>query len=376
MKKEKKKEKKEHAAKAKVDLSKFDAPPKNQSIANIINAHRAILVSASNLFSKILGVADKNIKKTDFISSQDINGGKIRGFKYIEFHENKVIITLSEEIPEKPFRKLLEFLYTGVCPLEKEETEMVSEVARIFECDELQTVCANIQSGDDFLNPSIGTWLNDNNGAKLARLFCNKKLWSDLQLQHTASKGKLFAHLAVIASRCPSLYNKVSSAAAHRYSHGRKVVNDDYDIPMLQLLLEYMYSDHCPIQENDQVKLIQNASKYGLTRLISLCELYLSKTIELETFKGIEKANIDIISILQVAAACKASQLENFCLHFISSNYGPMKKRPEWSTLSATHRRHIEENKWPPQSYLDAVDEYEKAMKAYNGGSSGDCSLM
>merc|ERR1712000_120955 len=107
-------------------------------------------------------------------------------------------------------------------------------------------------------------------------------------------------------------------------------------------------------------ELLQLAYQYKMNRLTTLCELYISKTIEKETTEGIERAKIDVIGILNLANRCNARQLAAFCLHFISSNYGPMSQRPEFAELSRKDRSHVEENRWPPQSYLDALAEYEQ----------------
>jgi Rho family protein len=40
-------------------------------------------------------------------------------------------------------------------------------------------------------------------------------------------------------------------------------------------LLEYMYTDHSPIKENDSVGIMVLADEYGQSRLIDLCELYI-----------------------------------------------------------------------------------------------------
>jgi hypothetical protein len=52
-----------------------------------------------------------------------------------------------------------------------------------------------------------------------------------------------------------------------------------------------------------------------------------------------------------------------FCLHFIASNYQPMSKRPEFSTLADDNLEYIETNQWPPKSYLEELAVYEKAIK-------------
>jgi len=58
-----------------------------------------------------------------------------------------------------------------------------------------------------------------------------------------------------------------------------------------------------------------------------------------------------------------------------------MKLRPEFTTIKGEALAFIEENQWPPKSYLQELAKYETDMKAYReeiDGSSDDskCVLM
>jgi len=142
--------------------------------------------------------------------------------------------------------------------------------------------------------------------------------------------------------------------------------------------LEFLYWDHCPIQEcEDSVGILVLANRFNLSRLISLCELYITKQVEVATTDDITKAKIDVIGLLLCSQTHNAKQLEAFCKHFISSNYQPMRKRQEWNLLKGENLKFIEQNQWPPLSYLNELETYEKAT-GNKGGAGGDdkCSLM
>ena len=72
--------------------------------------------------------------------------------------------------------------------------------------------------------------------------------------------------------------------------------------------------------------------------------------------KTIEHAEFDVIGLLNVCSRCNADQLRDWCLHFISSNYAPMSKRPEFENLTEDHRAYIEEHQWPPKTYYESLD--------------------
>jgi len=124
---------------------------------------------------------------------------------------------------------------------------------------------------------------------------------------------------------------------------------------------------------SDSVGILALANEYGLPRLTSLCELYITKQVEIATTNDITNADIDVIGLLLGSQLYSAPQLEKFCFHFISSNYQPMKKREEFSKLIGDNLKYVEENQWPPKSYLEELDAYEKAT----GRGEGDkCVVM
>ena len=112
------------------------------------------------------------------------------------------IILNSTKFQEVPFKRCLEFLYTGIVELTK-DSELLDEtmnVARLLNLPELQLICENAKKGDEFLNPSIGTWLNDRNGSVAKKLFLNETLFSDVVL---CTEGRRMpAHKLVLCCRC------------------------------------------------------------------------------------------------------------------------------------------------------------------------------
>jgi hypothetical protein len=108
------------------------------------------------------------------------------------------------------------------------------------------------------------------------------------------------------------------------------------------------------------------ACRYGLRRLVTLCELRITKIVDRAVTHSIERSNLDVIGLLNFASAREATQLEAWCLHFIASNHGPMRRRPEWTSLSPRHLAHVTTHQWPPLSYLAAVDRYEEERERWS----------
>jgi Rho family protein len=66
-------------------------------------------------------------------------------------------------------------------------------------------------------------------------------------------------------------------------------------------LLEYLYTDHAPIESGDSVGLLIAADRFFQTRLKNLCELYITKEVDRSVVKNIEKADIDVVGLLHGA---------------------------------------------------------------------------
>ena len=61
--------------------------------------------------------------------------------------------------------------------------------------------------------------------------------------------------------------------------------------------LEYLYTDHSPIEDSDSIGILELANQYMMLRLTALCELYISKHVERATANSIAQADVDIIGI-------------------------------------------------------------------------------
>ena len=60
-------------------------------------------------------------------------------------------------------------------------------------------------------------------------------------------------------------------------------------------LLEYLYTDHAPIEEGDAVGIVALSNQYAVPRLMALCELYVSKEVERLTADSIAQADLNVI---------------------------------------------------------------------------------
>ena len=68
----------------------------------------------------------------------------------------------------------------NVDSMSEDERDALVKVAGMFGCKQLETVVHNIRVDEDFLNPSIGTFLNDETGRTLKDLFFNQSPLADI----------------------------------------------------------------------------------------------------------------------------------------------------------------------------------------------------
>ena len=81
-----------------------------------------------------------------------------------------------------------------------DDIEDVIAAAELLNLPELIMECNNVKNDEEFLNPSVGTWLNDRNSEVMRKLFLNNTLYSDITL--VVDGQKIPAHRCVLTTRC------------------------------------------------------------------------------------------------------------------------------------------------------------------------------
>ena len=67
--------------------------------------------------------------------------------------------------------------------IDEADIRELDRVAGVFKLQQLQTICSNVLTEQEFLNPSIGTYLNDLTGANMKQLFLNQPDIADIKFQ-------------------------------------------------------------------------------------------------------------------------------------------------------------------------------------------------
>ncbi|KAG2378458.1 hypothetical protein C9374_008097 [Naegleria lovaniensis] len=322
-----------------------------------------------------------------------VNSGRVTGFASMSLtdHTNDpqkkyFEIKLSNTVSYESFLCLLEVIYYGqseTLKSKRSDSKFLNQVkttASIFECEYLENMATNFLDGlEDVFNESLGTFLNDMLGSKAKQKYFGKKDHADVCLKLSNDPQdirEIYAHKLFLSVNCEVFRAMFEGNFVENTSEMSQVdLTSEVDATQpgqldmryheYQSLIEYLYSAHSTIDENNAIGLMSLSNQYGMSGLTSMCEIYISKIIDKSIAKGIEKADIDIIGILLLAQTYAANQLAQFCLHFISTNYEPMKARKEWTLLTGSNKQYVEEHKWPPDSYFKEVEKYQAAMEKY-----------
>lgn len=298
--------------------------------------------------------------------------------------KNDIVVVMKDSMTRPVLERLTEFWYTGNIAAGNPTSgdpvlPELASAAAVFGSEQLQTIIKNIEEGKAMLNPSIGTFLNDESGKEAKALFLGKDLFADVAFR---VKGQVIpAHRALIHARCDAL----ATVMAGTSGTGSPVDVADTTPEAFLALLEYIYTDHAdqlsslehPKEDVElKAEVLKLSHRFRQSRLMTLCELYLSKAVEVATRDSVTLCAIPLCGLLEVAQGADAQQLIKFMTHFLTTNFGPVSKRDEFAKLSKANRDYVEENQWPPKSYLKEVEEYEKAVAKLNKDDKDKCSLM
>mmetsp|Transcript_4984 Transcript_4984/g.15132 ORF Transcript_4984/g.15132 Transcript_4984/m.15132 type:complete len:442 (-) Transcript_4984:269-1594(-) len=241
--------------------------------------------------------------------------------------------------------------------------------AEALGCNELVTFIQNIRDGLHVLNVSFGTYVMDRTANRAGRMLLGSERLADVTVE--LDDGTLIpAHATILSARCVFLRSKLRTAKGPDMLGRKRFRLPKLCAAVAMAILEFVYRDHVDFGSGtlatvDPIVLLQHAHAFGLKRLVTLCELQITKLVDRAVADSIRDADVDVIGLLNTASTHGATQLEAWCLHFVSTNYGPMSERKEWGNLTQRHRAHVETHQWPPTHYNEGVKKYEAELAVW-----------
>ena len=176
-----------------------------------VEAHKIVLTSASSIFKNIFldkvtpshETYGEIFEEISWVCKRDNSCPNLIHMKEHCQGVGKTVIRLHESILKHVFMELLTFLYTGSPDISKDEdinfVKEIQSLAIKFQLSWLAEYCSNILEGESYLNPSIGTWINDNTGNAAKKLFLNKSLQADVKFRVEGSV--VYGHRVILKAR-------------------------------------------------------------------------------------------------------------------------------------------------------------------------------
>ena len=299
----------------------------------------------------------------------------------INLANNAVTSSLNQE----EVVQVLEFLYTGRAPLLNDATKDIltstMKVADILAFDELSCFCKNKLSDLSAFNSSFETYLCEQFATNA---FKWKKEEKNTNMIIQTMDGVAHAHYELLVHRSDyfksalrfATNNEEQSTCSSTSTNNNQISMTVSDVSLIEMeaMLQVLYLDYVDwscYDDLDPMRLLELSDRFDLQRLKTLCELKITKLVDAAVTESIVKSNIDIISLLNMAETFHSTQLVDWCLFFLSSNYsayddaefeegGGMQGWLDPEYMSQRHIDHIEEHRWPPLSYFAAVAQHEK----------------
>ena len=82
------------------------------------------------------------------------------------------------------------------------------------------------------------------------------------------------------------------------------------------------------------------------------------------------------LDLLHCAQLHNANQLSGFLLHFVASNFEAFEKMEEFQKLTGENLSYVNEHRWPPLSYINAMEEWKEKCGVAKNSSNRKCSVM
>jgi len=192
------------------------------------------------------------------------------------------------------FKEFLRFLYADNCLISNENSEQLVNLGRQFHLDPL------ISRVEGKGSP-CSTLIDD-----LDKLVANS-LFSDISFI-VENKNVLPSHKLILEVRTEYFRRMFSSGL--RESGSKRIEISDCVTTVFTDVLHFIYTDHCTVNDENCVSLLEQANYLQLDRLKAICEQYWYDNIHVN----------NAANVLQVADRFNASQLKDFATEFIFSH--------------------------------------------------------
>ncbi|XP_028830214.1 rho-related BTB domain-containing protein 2 isoform X1 [Denticeps clupeoides] len=270
------------------------------------------------------------------------------------------VVHMDPSVLPAPFRVVLRYLYTGQLDERERELMHIAHIAELLEVFDLRMMVANILNNEAFMNQEITKAFHVRRTNRVKE-FLAKGTFSDVVFK--LDDGTVQAHKPLLISSCDWMAAMFGGPFVE--SCTSEVLFPNTTRSSMQAVLEYLYTGRfCSRPDLDAMELIVLANRICLPHLVALTELYTVTVLKDAASKGAD-IDGDVLVYLEMAQFHCASQLTDWCLHHICTNYNNVcRKFPrDMRAKSAENQDYFEKHRWPPVWYLKEDDHYQRDRK-------------
>ncbi|XP_063781644.1 rho-related BTB domain-containing protein 2-like [Pseudophryne corroboree] len=271
-----------------------------------------------------------------------------------------MVVQMDALIQEEPLRAVLEYLYTGHLNQCRADLMHIATIAEALEVFDLRMMVSNLLNKEGFMNQEITKAFHVRRANRI-RECLSRGLFSDVVF--TVDDGSVPAHKPLLIANCDWMV--AMFRGSFRESFTPQVSLPGTSATCLRAVLEFLYLGHfCPGPELDCMELQVLSNQLCLPHLQALTEQHAVDELLASYVQG-QDIDGQVLLYLDIAQFHNAKQLEDWCLHYICTNYNAVcRKFPrEMKYMSPENKRHFERWRWPPVWYLKEEDRYLRCKK-------------
>lgn len=347
-----------------------------------LSAHKIMLWLTPSIFKDVLHSTNfSNFEKfKDLFKVTDIgediqpllNDTDLKNYPQV-----RTCILFKNWISWEIFVKILEFFYTGETGISKDtEQSKVEELLTASEKLEVQSlveVCnyflklARSKKDDeqksktpDPADKKLVQPMQQSRSCIVNDLFLDKQATTFSDVTFLVDDTLVCAHKAILVARS----SFIAALLSENFMDGKssQVHLQGIDCLSFLAILEYLYTDRCTSLERISVEdVLILADQFCLSRLVQICEAHKQKELQQTVFtKASHYVANEFMDALALSKMFNANQLTEWCLHFIAFNFTSFKGiGKELDLIVKENKEFIEEHRWPPQEYVQALEEYK-----------------
>ncbi|KAH3855821.1 rho-related BTB domain-containing protein 2-like [Dreissena polymorpha] len=271
------------------------------------------------------------------------------------------VVTMRNEITERAFQIILDFLYAGIIPSDPDSFPEVCVACGFLQLSYLTIAISNVKENEEYLNLEVMKKFQEQRTHKLRELAVRWERLTDVRF--LLDDGAVRAHKPLLMGRCEMMYAMFNANFIE--ADADSIFLPGLSCDVFRALREYLYTGSCPAGATlNCLGIIEAANRFCIPRLVAMVEGAVVSDLT-EADKEGEDIIEDVLRLLEPAQLHNASQLADWCKTYLCNQFLAIRQKymKPFLKLSPENIRFIERNRWPPEWYLKEEKRYYEGMQ-------------